>query len=443
MTDIVMPKLSDTMTEGMLGTWLKAVGDRVVKGDSIAEVETDKATMELEAFSSGILLEQRVAAGQTVAVGTVICAIGEPDEAQLGRPLPVAPATATGQQAPEPSPSPPESAETQNAEPPTPTAHPSALSAPIVRRQAQKLGIRLDEVQGSGPSGRILLEDLQKFSRTATVGEISAAAETPATSTEQGENPTQPALATEHHNSETHPLSRMRAAIARTVSQSWQTIPHFSVVIEIGMDKAEEMHRELKAGDVHVSLNDIIIKALALALQRHPQVNASFTHDSIILHQEINIGVMASIPDGLLVPVIRGCQSLSLIDIANRSRQLIGMAHDGTISEHELHDATFSLSNLGMYGVNQFSAIILPPQVAILAVGTVNDAVKMQQGLPVTRRTMLVTLSADHRALDGAVVAAFLQSLKQIIESPLQLLTSDLRLSAAEFHAGNVFSRTK
>lgn len=372
MTEIVMPKLSDTMSEGTFGAWLKAVGDQVTKGDILAEVETDKATMELEAFSSGILLEQRVTPGQTVAVGTVIGLIGEPGERPINKPpTETSPPPGTG-----------------------PDVPPSSSDTP--------------ERSSAGPD-------------TAT-GTPSVPVDIPASSPMPAESRSHPLSGPAPQGEEGHPISRMRAAIARTVGESWQTIPHFSVTTDIRMERAEEMRRELKQNKLPVSLNDIFVKAASLALQQYPQLNASFLNNAIVFHQEINIGIMVGVPGGLLVPVIKGCQSLSLRQIAEMSRQLIERARTNTISEPELRDATFSLSNLGMYGVSHFSALILPPQVAILAIGAVQDAVTMERGVPTAKRVLMATLSADHRALDGICAAEFLNALKHALENPLQLL---------------------
>ena len=416
MTEIVMPKLSDTMTEGTFGTWLKAVGDRIAKGDSIAEVETDKATMELEAFSSGILLEQRVMPGQTVAVGAVIGIIGEPGELPLYPPLTVATPPA------ETEPDAPPALEQSSTGSDVKTTGRSVSCAPIVQRRAQELGIPLDQIRGSGPGGRILLKDLEVA--TSEQPEDVPPVPAPPTSLSPVSDQYQGrSLAdTPSTGKEERPLSRMRAAIARTVDESWRTIPHFAVTMDIRMERAEEMHRELKENGVPVSLNDIFIKAASFALQQYPQVNASFLNDTIILHQEINIGIMVGVPDGLLSPVIKGCQSLSLGQIAEMSRQLIERARTNTLSEPELRDATFSVSNLGMYGIVHFSALIPPPQVAILAIGAIDDAVAMEKGVPTVKRVLKATLSADHRALDGICAAEFLNALKHAVENPLQLL---------------------
>lgn len=506
MNEIVMPKLSDTMTEGRLVSWKKRVGDQVQRGDVLAEVETDKANMELEAFTAGVLLEVRVQAGDLVEVGTVIAIIGSEQEkgaqgAQAPKEEPVqAPPVAAGAvggaptggaepgqgaaaeeppgvaaaaqqqtttvqppiegQAPsevqvpaevqlaEPGESPdevqaraqakaqvrqqaqqqpqqpsqtqpqPQSQSQSQSQPQAqaqaqPQAEPVERAAPVVRRRARELGIDLGQLKGTGPEGRILLQDLEQDRSGAAPGaggeepaRHPAAAATPATEGAAGVTP----------------LSRLRSAVAKTVAESWRTIPHFSVTAEILMGEAEAVRRQLKNGGVPVTLNDLIVKAVALALIRHPRLNASFAGEGVEMHNQINIGVAVGVPDGVLIPVIPGCQSLSLQQIAELARGLVDRARAGALAEHDLAGGTFSVSNLGMYGVSEFNAIIYPRQAGVLAVGAVSDAVVGRSGCPVCVRSMKVTLSADHRVVDGAYAAEFLAELKEILENPVRLL---------------------
>jgi len=420
-TDIIMPKLSDTMTEGKLGAWKKSVGDQVERGDVIAEVETDKAVMELEAFASGVLLEQRVKPGELVAVGTVIGIVGAPGEsAAPGTVIPEAPAVAAPAVepalAPAPAPVPDETA----PQPPRPAmAEAEDLqqkAAPVVRRHARELGIDLGQVAGSGPGGRVLLEDLQRFSGVMLAGEVTREEPLPL-SDEEPASPEVPQL-----EGGVVPLSRMRAAIARTVTEAWRTIPHFFVTVEIQMDEVEEVRRELKESGSPLSINDMIVKGTAMALARFPMLNASFSEERIVSHDEINIGMAVSLPDGLLVPVIRGCQALSLKEIAVQSRRLVERARSGRLSEAEMSGGTFTISNMGMYDVAEFAAVIHPPQAAILAVGSVYDGIVVKDGQPVVARLARMTLSADHRLVDGAYAARFLKELKRILKKPVLML---------------------
>jgi pyruvate dehydrogenase E2 component (dihydrolipoamide acetyltransferase) len=506
MSDIVMPKLSDTMTEGRLVSWKKQAGETVRRGDVLAEVETDKANMELEAFTSGVLLEIRVPAGELAQVGTVIAVIGsaqekgapaapkaesppapetagapepggeippdadapvtaprpanaatqgadsQPESAQAsaagagapstgqGSTIGEPPAPAAGAAAPAKVPAPAEDEAPAQAEPtesrepapapasPTvsaragageagpvgvetgPAAH-AERAAPVVRRRARELGIDLGELQGSGPDGRILLQDLEHRQGPSAAGSGSGPA---------------PAAAPASHGGapadETVPLSRLRGAIARTVAESWRNIPHFSVSCEVVMDEAEAFRRQLKGAGLAVTLNDLIVKSVSLALAKFPRLNASFGAEAITTHSQMNIGIAVGIPDGVLVPVIPGCQQLSLQQIASSARRLVDLARSGGLSEQEMSGGTFSISNLGMYGVSQFSAIIYPSQAAVLAIGAASDAVIARAGIPVCVRLMKLTLSADHRIVDGAYAAEFLAALKETLENPVRLL---------------------
>ncbi len=424
MTEITMPKLSDTMTEGRLNSWKKSVGDQVERGEIIAEVETDKANMELEAFTSGVLVEIRVKPGEKVQVGAVIGVIGMKGEAAeavspLATSLPKVSVPEEPQVRETPAHDQVASSEEVSAVEST-MQEKSALAAPMVRRRARELGIDLGQVQGSGPGGRVLLEDLEQPPGLPSAATVEAGTE----AIPESPSAIKPQASTDLlcAEFEEHTLSRMRAAIAQTVDQSWRTIPHFSVTVEVRMDLAEEVRRELKRSGASVSINDMVIKGAALALQSFPLANASFASDSIIVFKEINIGIAVSQPDGLLVPVIKGCHSLSLREIAITSRDLVTRGRSGHISEAEISGGTFTISNLGMYGVSQFSAVILPPQAAILAVGAVSDTVIMKNGQPAPARVMRVTLSADHRVLDGAYAAGFLGEFRKILENPVKLL---------------------
>jgi pyruvate dehydrogenase E2 component (dihydrolipoamide acetyltransferase) len=450
MNEIVMPKLSDTMTEGRLVSWKKRVGETVRRGDILAEVETDKANMELEAFASGVLLEIRVQAGELAEVGTVIAVIGKAEEkgaqaavvAPSGEPAakptvePAAAEPKAEQGGAEPQgggePSAALAAEGETQAPVAPLAPGKDVSqapvetpaevvgagaqgevpaesreraAPVVRRRARELGIDLSQVKGSGPDGRILLQDLEDQKRSPGVTGKPAA---PVGRTPAGVGAT--------------PLSRLRGAIAKTVSESWSTIPHFSVTMDLMMDEAEAIRHQLKQSGRAVTLNDMIVKGVSLALRKFPQLNASLASDGVHLHGEINIGVAVGMPEGVLLPVISGCQRLSLLEISEAGHKLVERARSGALSEQEMSGGTFSVSNLGMYGVSEFTAIIYPSQAAVLAVGAVVDAAVVRAGAPACAKIMKVTLSADHRLVDGAYAAQFLAELRAILENPVQLL---------------------
>jgi pyruvate dehydrogenase E2 component (dihydrolipoyllysine-residue acetyltransferase) len=424
-TDITMPKLSDTMTEGKLISWKKGVGDRVERGDIIAEVETDKATMELESFVSGVLLEELVKPGALVAVGTVIGRVGSPDEPAAPS-APVASDQETGTVPPSgwhpPEEAPLQSSfdagdvpvrvmETQATEAitvaPAP-GMPGEKASPLVRRLAREKGIDLTKVQGSGPEGRVLREDLERYLRERGTG-----------NGEQGKTISGGDRRTGRVEL---PLSRMRAAIARTVSEAWRTIPHFSVTISIEMDEAERVRQELKAAGTVVSVNDLVVAAATRAIMEFPRINAAFRDERVLQYDEINVGIAVALEDGLLVPVIKGCQGLTLKEIAAAGRALVDKARSGTISEAEISGGTFSVSNLGMFGVEEFTAVIHPSQGAILAVGAILGTPVVHDGLVSAARVMKVTLSADHRLVDGAHAARFLAELKRVLENPVLLL---------------------
>jgi len=414
-----MPKLSDTMTEGSVVVWRKSVGAQVQRGEVIAEVETDKATMELEAFASGTLLEIRVVAGTTVPVGTVIGLIGEEGERTVARDV-VQPKTPT-----EPETETETKAEFPLPESVSPGSADDVFAAPVVRRRAKEIGIDLTAVIGSGPGGRILLEDLKPAAteeERAAIwkSEAEKAKELPDEKSDQAAMKDAQGAAPDT----ARVLSRMRMAIARTVSESWRTIPHFSVTVEVRMDTAERFRDRLKEDGSDVSMTALLVKATAQALTEFPRLNASLQEAQLVVHPEINIGVVVRRDDGLLVPILRDCANLSLAETAQRASQLVNRARNGQLSHTELSGGTFAISNLGMYQVHSFVALILPPMAAVLAVGAVRDGVIADAGRPIAARLLSLTLSADHRVVDGVYAAEFLQKLKLLLETPERLAGS-------------------
>lgn len=405
MKNIIMPKLSDTMTEGLLGSWLKNVGDSISRGDVIAEVETDKATMGLESFDDGILLEKRVEAGATVPVGTVLGVMGSQGEMPAAQPvIPAEAEAAPLAAAPPPAAKPEASGETVVIR---------EKASPVVRRRARELGIDLDTLQGSGADGRVLLEDLERIAGVKPATAVEEPAVAPATAV-----PPPPRV---DEGGESR-LSRMRGAIAATVSKAWRDIPHFYVAMDISMDNAEEIRRELQMTGSPVSVNDLILKGVTIALPKFPWLNAIQTDSGPEQQQDINLGIAVNVAGGLLVPVIKGAGALTLVELAERSRQLADLARAGRLTPADMSGGSFSVSNLGPQGVSQFSAIILPSQVAILAVGVVAEAAVVRDGEIVVGRMVKATLSADHRVVDGAYAAGFLQELKAVLENPVRLL---------------------
>ena len=446
-TKVVMPKLSEAMETGKIIKWLKKEGDRIQGGDILAEIETDKADVEMEAFGAGVLRKVLVPAGEKAPVGTLIGVIAEPGDDIAGVLASAsAPAVAAGAGAassarkdtrPEGAPAPPAApAPAQPLRPavvstpapaapaasapavgipamPAPAAVPAIAAqqagrvkaSPLAKKIAAQAGVDLRLIRGTGPGGRIIRRDIEAAAVTVTA--VPAAA------------PTAPGV-----EYEDRPLSQIRAAIAKRMPLSKAPVPHFYVTSEVAMDRAWELREELNAleGQPKVSVNDLVVRACALALLRHPGVNASFQGESIRVWHRAHIGIAVALEDGLITPVLRDCQAKSLAQIAVEARDLAERARVRKLRVTELSGATFSISNLGMYDVAEFSAIINPPEGAILAVGSVRRVpVVDDAGLGVGRR-MALTLSCDHRVMDGAMGARFLQDVKRLLEEPLRLL---------------------
>ncbi len=408
-SQVIMPKLSDAMTEGRVIQWMKKEGDRVQGGDVVASIETDKAEIELEAFGSGVLRKILVGDGQTVPVGQLIAVIAEPDEDISGlvraAPVAVAAGAPTAANA-EPRPAAP--ASPAPAGPPAPPPEAGWVPAsPIARRMAREAGMDLARVKGSGPGGRILERDVEAY--VAAQAQRLGGAEVPA-----GER--------EFEDKE---LSTIRKTIAARMTQSQAPIPHFTVTVEVDVGAALELRKSLNAIEAQsekLSVNDIIIKATALALQRHPTINATYINGQVRLFKRVHMGVAVALEDGLIVPVIRECDRKSLGEIARQARGLIERARSKKLRPEEYSGGTFALSNLGMYDVVEFTAVIDPAHGAILAVGAIEEKPVVLNGQVVVRQRMRLTGAFDHRIIDGAMGAKFLQELKRILENPVQLL---------------------
>ncbi|WP_337040907.1 pyruvate dehydrogenase complex dihydrolipoamide acetyltransferase [Emticicia sp. 17c] len=411
---VQMPLLSDTMTEGVIHTWLKKVGDKVKSGDILAEIETDKATMELEAYEDGTLLYIGVEAGKAAKVNEVIAVIGEEGadyQALLnntGASAPAAPAeTKSEQAAPAPSTQAP-------AEPAQTTAANNGriLASPLAKRLAEEKGINLADVNGSGEGGRIIKNDVDNFTPKAKPA-------APATS----QAPAVAAAPAGQESYEDIPLSQMRKTIARRLSESKFSAPEFYLTMEITMDKtikAREMMNEVSP--VKISFNDIVIKAVAVALTKHPMVNASWLGDKIRKNHHVHIGMAVAVEEGLLVPVIRFANTKTLSQIAAETKDLGGKAKNKQLQPKDWEGNTFTVSNLGMFGIDQFTSIINPPESCILAVGAIKETVGVKDGQFFATNIMKLTLTCDHRVVDGATGAAFLVTLKQLLEEPYKLL---------------------
>jgi pyruvate dehydrogenase E2 component (dihydrolipoamide acetyltransferase) len=456
MVKVLMPKGSDTMTEGKVLKWAKKEGDQVSTGETVVEIETDKVDMEVEAMGSGVLRKVFVDAGKVVPVGELLGVITKPDEdisslskgegtagaqspagSPVRAPVPAPPGVAPAQPsaAPPPAALSPATAGSRQAgigaaapSAPEPTNGGRVLASPLARRMAQEMGLDLSHIAGSGPAGRIVRQDVERAAllavgtRSTRVAEAeSAAVHPPAPAPTL---PRRPAPAPTGREFYDEPLSSMRKAIATRLVQSKAPVPHFYLTIEVDMGRAKELRESAKAlnPDLDLSYNDLILKACAAALEFHPQVNASFLGEAIRYYRRIDLGVAVSVEEGgLITPVIRHCEGKSLQDISQEAKDLIARARSRKLNPDEYTGATFTVSNLGMMGIEQFSAVINPPEGAILAVGAVAEKPVVVKGRLEVGLRCRMTLSCDHRVVDGATGAKFLQTLKQILENPVYL----------------------
>ncbi len=417
---IRMPRMSDTMEEGVIVGWLKNVGDSVEPGDVLAEVETDKATMELESFQEGVLLYIGVKEG-TVPVNGVLAVIGEAGEDYQAA-LDTAskneePVTASSNGTPVAEA--PQAAMEHNLSnatvaAPVQTTDQRIKASPLAKSMAKEAGLDLGSIVGSGDNGRIVKRDVEAYIKT---GPAPTAAPKPS-------SVNVPAFATNGSDSfEDFPVSQMRKTIARRLGESKFSAPHFYLTIEIDMAASMAARKKINAmADVKISYNDLVLKAAAASLQKHPAVNSSWLGDKIRRNHNINIGVAVAVEDGLLVPVIRNTNMKSLSMINAEVKELAGKAKEKKLQPAEMQGNTFTVSNLGMFGIEEFTAIINPPDACILAVGTIVEKPVVKDGEIVVGHTMKVCLSCDHRIVDGATGAKFLQTFKDILEDPIRLV---------------------
>jgi len=451
--EITMPKLSDTMEEGKILRWLKHPGDKIARGDAIAEVETDKADMVLEAFEAGVLGEIKLNEGESAPVGAVIATM---KSAGAGEPVA---ATEKTSAPPKPIEIKPKAADKKEAEPrkksiapaavvtdgsgndqhvhPAMSAHPSAAptaiaapppraeapapsparddedghklrASPLARRAAEEAGVDIAHVRGTGPEGRVTKRDVDNFLREQQLFKFRRLV-----------SPREGAPGSREE------LSSMRKTIAKRMALSKREIPHFYVTVEVDMQDAVRLKASLDATELFeetVTYNDIIVKACALALGRFPRINASYVDEGIVIHPNINIGVAVAVEEGLILPVIHGCERLSLLEISSAAHKLVAKSSRGGFTSDELSGATFSISNMGMLGIEHFAAVIVPPQAAILAVSAIKDRPVVRDGRLAVGKTMMITVSCDHRIVDGVVAGRFLQQLKRFLENPASLL---------------------
>ena len=407
--EITMPKLSDTMEEGTLLKWFKNEGDYVQQGEPLFEVETDKAVMEVEAFVSGVLSTIFVQEGEKVPVGTPIAIIGGEVGKVVPHEEPLKKAAERGEEVKEKpvqviKETPRLKVISTKAEKETIPVREGINASPAARSYAKQRGIDLSQVAGTGEDGVITLNDVRSFREQKVVKE--------------GMLPLPPREILPHE--EITDLSKMRKAIAATVSYSKKNIPHFYITFEIDMTKVlgwlEELNQK-KEGKDKITLNDVIIKATATVLKNYPYLNAIYPEQGLVLKKEVNMGIVMGFPDGLIIPVLKNCDGLSLEEISSGVRNLREKAESGKFSSSDFADGTFSISNLGMLGVTDFAAIIYPPQTAILAVSAIKDTPVVREGSVIPTKQMKVTLSVDHRVVDGITAANFLRDLKKYLET--------------------------
>jgi pyruvate dehydrogenase E2 component (dihydrolipoamide acetyltransferase) len=418
---VTMPRLSDTMTEGTVATWLKKVGDKVAEGDILAEIETDKATMEFESFNEGTLLYIGIEAGQSAPIDSLLAIIGPEGtdvsniakNYKVGGAAPAAVAT--------------EEAKSTSATNEAPIAQEAStdgqriLASPLAKKIADEKGIQLNQVKGSGENGRITKSDVENFKPSAATAPIQVAQ--PSTDNAQPKTISKPYVPAGQIVTEEIKNSQMRKIIAKRLAESLFTAPHYNLVIEVTMDEAMKSRAIINSvPDTKVSFNDMVIKASALALKKHPKINSQWSADAITINYHVNIGVAVAVEDGLVVPVLPFTDGMSLSQIGTSVRDLAGRAKNKKLLPSEMEGSTFTISNLGMFGITEFNSIINQPNSAILSVGAIVEKPVVKNGQIVVGNTMMLSLACDHRTIDGATGAQFLQTLKQYIENPVTML---------------------
>jgi pyruvate dehydrogenase E2 component (dihydrolipoamide acetyltransferase) len=419
---IKMPKLSDTMEEGTVAAWVKQKGDKVESGEILAEIETDKATMEFESFEDGTLLYQGVSEGESAPVDAILAIVGE-EGADFQKLIDSYSANGaddkketSSKSAAKEEPKAQSSSAAPSSPSPAPTGSTTSSSttpsgrikvSPLAKKLAEEKGIDLNTVQGSGDGGRIVKRDIENYQPKAAASAASATSQ----------------LVAGQESYEERPVSQMRKTIAKRLSESKFTAPHFYLTMDIDMDEAIQARKSINAmPDIKVSFNDLVIRASAAALKKHPMVNAAWMEDKIRMNQHVHIGVAVAVDEGLLVPVIRFADQKGLSAISEEVKELAGKARDKKLQPEEWEGSTFSISNLGMFGIEEFTAIINPPNSCIMAVGAIREEVVVKDGEMKVGNRMKVTLSCDHRVVDGATGAEFLNSFKTYLENPVTIL---------------------
>jgi pyruvate dehydrogenase E2 component (dihydrolipoamide acetyltransferase) len=433
MAEIVMPRLSDSMEEGTILQWLKSVGDEIAIGDELVEIETDKANMAYESDVAGTLSEILVQEGETVAIGTPIATVGDSgEETERSAAGPVATSGGpAGGSKPSSTPPPPRHPQTETVEAPDASGgNGRPKASPVARRMAREQGLDLGKLQGSGPGGRIVKADVETAASAAGADSGGSRTETqppPAGSPEVATGPAAETVSPETAKGQVsfEDLSKLQSTISRRMAESKATAPHFYLEAEVDMSRLVAARAQIKAGakegDVVPSFNDMVVKACALALREHPRANGAYRDGRFELYSRVNVGVAVAARDALVVPTVFDADQKNLRQIATDSRGLAQRVRDGQITPPELSGATFTVSNLGMFGIDSFAAVINPPQAAILAVGAIAERPVVREGSIGTAHLMRVNLACDHRILYGAPAAEFLARIRALLEEPLAL----------------------
>jgi pyruvate dehydrogenase E2 component (dihydrolipoamide acetyltransferase) len=415
---VTMPRLSDTMTDGTVATWLKKVGDKVAEGDILAEIETDKATMEFESFNAGTLLYIGIPEGGTAPCDSLLAIIGPSgtDISGIAENFKASGSTAQVEVTKDAVTETVTTSEQTTAN----SSNERVFISPLARKIAEEKGINLSQVNGSGENGRIIKSDVENFAPGT-----SAAVAQPSVSvaTEAAPITARPIVPAGEKLTEEIKNSQMRKIIAKRLAESLFTAPHYNLVIEVTMDEAMKSRAIINSvPDTKVSFNDMVIKASAMALKKHPKINSQWREDSILINYHVNIGVAVAVEDGLVVPVLPFTDAMSLSQIGGNVRDLAGRAKSKKLLPSEMEGSTFTISNLGMFGITEFNSIINQPNSAILSVGAIVEKPVVKNGQIVVGNTMMLSLACDHRTIDGATGAQFLQTLKQYIENPVTML---------------------
>jgi pyruvate dehydrogenase E2 component (dihydrolipoamide acetyltransferase) len=412
-----MPRLSDTMTEGTVATWLKKVGDKISEGDILAEIETDKATMEFESFNAGTLLFIGINEGQSAPVDSVLAIIGPAGTDITG--IAENYKKGGGSDIPRIIEDTKIAASTTTTDNRQPTDSSRIFASPLAKQIATAKGITLSQIKGSGENGRITKTDVENFTPSATQNQVVH----PTTDNQQPTTIVKPFVPAGETFSEEIKNSQMRKTIAKRLSESIFTAPHFYLTIEVAMDEAIKSRATINTiPDTKVSFNDMVIKACAMALKKHPKVNSQWKEEAITINHHVNIGVAVAVEDGLVVPVLKFTDQMSLTQIGGNVKDLAGKAKSKKLQPAEMEGSTFTVSNLGMFGIQSFTSIINQPNSAILSVGAIEEKPVVRNSQIVVGNTMTLTLACDHRTVDGATGAQFLQTLRQFLENPVTML---------------------